>query len=684
MRLPSLVALWMCCLMAGAAHAVDPEPQAGLFGSYFDTMDLTGPRITRVDPQLSYAWTSGASPLTGIAANTWSARWTGYIVAPATGSITIATKSDDGIEVWIDRKLVIRNWTDHGSTRNAATVAMAAGQRYEIIVSYYNNSGPGVTELLWAYGGAAESVVPSTHLIAADIGGEALPPAGGTGFEVTYFNNDYFAGAPIPGGNAAKIAYTWGSKAPVAGITGYRWSGVWRGTLEAPVSDTYTLMTSHTGSLLVYLDGKLIINSAKRGSNVTSTYTVPLVGGSRHAIELRFANPDTSASLSLFWSAASILPGLLPGSQVFAPVADATPFLVDSIDARVNPVWVAGRASRAVATVEAQVDGQPLAAMRGGTMWFLDDAGSTMGQPPGLRLQPGQPRTVAIMVDGQTETRQLVWETIDLADTYGIDPMTIRRGDSLLLTHAGDAGETLEIDTDFRESLGFRPALAGIAGQGVAVPFPASGTFVVRARIGGRLGGSLTVRVVGADLKGPIACEILYPRIKDVAVSHPTLVSFGADDPEALLCSVTGPVTGGSRLSLCPTNASRPALLARLGADGPVIARQQIDTFMIESTIKRKTPIEVVYPDGSYLCFGSLIMTPGVPALDVKMNCFKAGVTFVNGSVNMTVNTSNFVPVTGSTVGSTKFTYEMIMGANVSGGVCHSFVVYQNNVQISY
>lgn len=682
MYLPRLIALLVCCAVAGSAHAADPEPLAGLFGSYYDTMDLTGPRVTRVDPQLSFTWTSGTSPIAGIAANTWSARWTGHIVAPATGSITIATRSDDGIEVWIDRKLVIRNWTNHGPTRNAATVAMAAGQSYEIIVSYYNNTGGGVAELLWTYGGNPETAVPSSHLRAADITQQDLPPAGGSGFEVAYYNNDYFAGAPIPGGYAAKIAYNWGTKAPIAGITGYRWSGIWRGTLEAPVTDTYTLMTSHTGSLLVYLDGKLVINKAKRGSNVTATYTVPLVAGSRHPIEVRFANPDTSAKLSLFWSATTILPGLLPGSQVFAPVADTTPFAIDSIDARISPVWIAGQASRSAAIIEASVDDLPLPTIRGGTTWFLDDIGSADG-PPGLRLQPKQTRTVAITVDGQTQTRHVQWETIDLANTYGIDPLTIRRGDSLLLTHAGE-GELLEIDTDFRESLGFRPAQTGVAGEGIAVPFPASGTFLVRARVGGQLAGSMTVRVVGVDLKGPIACEILYPRNKDVAVSHPSLVSFGADDPQALLCSVTGPVTGGSRLSLCPTDGSRPTLLARLGADGPVIARHHIDTFMIESTVKRKTPIEIVYPDGSYLCFASLIMTPGVPNLDVKMHCFKAGVTFVTGSVNMTVNTSDFVPVTGSTVGATKFTYELIMGANVGGGACHNFVVHQNNVQISY
>jgi len=754
MRVPSLIAMMACCVLGGVANGADPVPINGLLGSYYDTDNLSGPRVTRVDPKLAFAWATNDGPVAGVAPTTWSARWSGYIVAPASGSVTIATNSDDGIEVWIDRKLVIRNWTDHASTHNAGAVAMAAGQRYEIIVKYYNNYGPGVTRLLWSYGDNPEVDVPTSNLVAADIVEQDMPPGTGTGFEVSYYNNDAFSGVPISGPPPSSVNYNWGINPPITGITGYRWSGIWRGILEAPVTDIYTLTASESGCLLVYLDGRLVINRAQRGTNVTATFTAPLAAGSRHPIEIRFSNPDVSAKLSFFWSATGILPALVPASRIFSPTVDITPFHVATIDARVNPIWIAGAASRSVAGVEAKVAGSSTCVVRGGTQWYIDTA-SVAGLPPGLLVQPGQIREISVSVEGKTEARTISWETLDLANTYGIDPMTIRRGDSLLLTHEGSASEELEIDVDYHAvapplgdiatytacssegqsftlpgtcdvaygangkfvyraaqtgtiaftnstfgdpivgvgkkgyyrvvcPVGFHSSFTSIAGQSVPVQFLKVGTVVVKARVGGRLAGSLTVRVVGVDFRGPVACEILFERIKDVQASHPELVCFSADDDLALQCSINSPISGGQRLNLRPTNGSRPTLQARLGSDGPVIARQVIDTFSIESTVKHKIPIDAVYPDGSMLCSAKLIQVPSVPNLEVRMNCFKAGVSFVSGSVNMTINTSDFTPIPFSTTGSAWFPYQMIMGAMVGGGVCHSFVVYQDGVQVSY
>lgn len=660
-----------------------PGLGTGLDAAYFDNIDLTGTSVSRTDSQVSFTWANGASPISGIAPNTWSARWTGYIVAPISGAITLATNSDDGIEVWVDRKPVIRNWTDHGPTRNTGTVAMAAGQKYEIIVNYYNNTNSGVAQLLWSYASQPEVIIPSSYLIAANISGAELPPGNGTGFTVSYYNNDYFAGAAVGTATATAINNAWGTKPPVAGITGFRWSGIWRGVLEAPLTDTYTFMVSYTGSVLVYLDGALVLNGAQRATNGMVSVAIPLTAGSRHPIEIRYANPDTSASLALHWSATGILPAILPGNRIFAPATDNTPFFVGTINARVNPAWIAGQAPRSATGVTAQVDGKATHVVRGGTQWFIDTA-SVAGLPPGLVLQAGQTRNVSVSVEGKTESNVVTWETIDLANTYGIDPMTLRRGDSLLLTHAG-SGEVLELDVDYHVAPAtFQPAYTGTAGQAIPVQFPKAGTFVVKARVGGQLAGSLTVRVVGVDLQGPIACEILYQRSKDVLVTHPDLVSFKADDELSLLCSLNSTIPGGQRLNLRPISGSPSCLQARLGSDGPVIAYRPIDSFMLETTAKRVVPVEETYPDGSRLCFAALIQSPHVGGLVIKMNCFKSGVTFEDGQVNKTISTSEFTSIPSFIRGEARYVYRLIMAGSVSGGVCHSFVAYQNSVQVSY
>jgi MSHA biogenesis protein MshQ len=66
----------------------------------------------------------------GYNADNFSARWTGKVKAPITGSITFSTVSDDGVRLWIDNNLIIDNWTVHGDTTNTASPVTLTGGRY--------------------------------------------------------------------------------------------------------------------------------------------------------------------------------------------------------------------------------------------------------------------------------------------------------------------------------------------------------------------------------------------------------------------------------------------------------------------------------------------------------------------------------------------------------------------------
>src|SRR5690242_16402482 len=80
--------------------------QIGLTGSYFSSVDGQGtPVRTTVDapPSLSAidsAW-NGSIP------ETFSAVWTGAVLAPFDGTYTFATRSDDGSHVYVDGQLVV-------------------------------------------------------------------------------------------------------------------------------------------------------------------------------------------------------------------------------------------------------------------------------------------------------------------------------------------------------------------------------------------------------------------------------------------------------------------------------------------------------------------------------------------------------------------------------------------------
>ncbi len=136
----------------------------GLLGQYFNNTSLSGTAVLQRVEAPNFDWGTG-SPGGGIGTNNFSARWTGTIEAPASGSAILQTISDDGIRVWFDNKLVINNWTLHGPTANNATVTFVAGQRYAITIEYYESGGGAVARLNWQTPGSGSMVaVPAQRL----------------------------------------------------------------------------------------------------------------------------------------------------------------------------------------------------------------------------------------------------------------------------------------------------------------------------------------------------------------------------------------------------------------------------------------------------------------------------------------------------------------------------------------
>ena len=131
----------------------------GLKGDYFTNTTLTGVvALSRVDTNVNFEWLYNA-PAPAIPADRFSVRWTGQVEAPVTGSFTFSTQSDDGVRLWVDGKLVITRWSDHGSTRDqSAPIALIAGRKYDIQLEYYENTGSSVIKLRWAYPGQVEQL----------------------------------------------------------------------------------------------------------------------------------------------------------------------------------------------------------------------------------------------------------------------------------------------------------------------------------------------------------------------------------------------------------------------------------------------------------------------------------------------------------------------------------------------
>jgi hypothetical protein len=138
----------------------------GLKGDYYDNKDFTALKVTRVDGAVNFNWGTGA-PDPSMGADTFSVRWMGYIEAPRSETVTFYTVTDDGVRLWVNGQLLINKWIDQGPTEYSGTIALAGGQRYQIKMDYYENSGGATAHLLWSSPSMFKQVIPRRRLYPA-------------------------------------------------------------------------------------------------------------------------------------------------------------------------------------------------------------------------------------------------------------------------------------------------------------------------------------------------------------------------------------------------------------------------------------------------------------------------------------------------------------------------------------
>jgi beta-glucosidase len=113
--------------------------QKGVKGEYFSNQNLSGkPVFTRIDPTINFDW-GWNPPGNGVPMDHFSIRWTGYINAPETGDFKFLVRSDDGARLWVDDKLILDQWNDHGERLDEVPFRFVAGKSYKVKLEYYDN-----------------------------------------------------------------------------------------------------------------------------------------------------------------------------------------------------------------------------------------------------------------------------------------------------------------------------------------------------------------------------------------------------------------------------------------------------------------------------------------------------------------------------------------------------------------
>lgn len=132
--------------------------QSGLKGEYYDGMNFDRKVFTRIDPQISFSW-FGRTPAPGMPKSYYSIRWTGKLLAPATGQYVFSAKVDDGIRVWIGNRKIMDSWQLNDSKGIVVSIGLEAGHLYDLRVDYFNDMLEGEIELYWQRPDAKKSIL---------------------------------------------------------------------------------------------------------------------------------------------------------------------------------------------------------------------------------------------------------------------------------------------------------------------------------------------------------------------------------------------------------------------------------------------------------------------------------------------------------------------------------------------
>lgn len=279
----------------------------GLRAEYFDNRDFTASTLVRTDATVDFNWGSG-SPAAGVGPDTYSVRWTGTLTPRFSETYRLYTVSDDGVRLWINGVPVINNWTDHAATEDSGTIALQAGQAYDIRMEFFENGGQAVARLLWSSTSEAKQVIPVSQLRPT-----AAPVA--SGLSASYFDNIDFTNLKLSRTDAT-LNFNWGNGSPNAALGADDFSVRWTGKITPATSETYTFFTTSDDGVKVWVGGQLIIDNFTDHAPTENIGSVALTAGQPYDLKVEYYERGGGAVATLSWQTPTIPKQVIPSARL--------------------------------------------------------------------------------------------------------------------------------------------------------------------------------------------------------------------------------------------------------------------------------------------------------------------------------------------------------------------------------
>ncbi|MCL4868468.1 MAG: glycoside hydrolase family 3 C-terminal domain-containing protein [Anaerolineae bacterium] len=168
-------------------HPVDlQEKMNGLTATYYDNPTFAGkPVFERVDGTVDAIW-KDTTPLTGQWGDSFSVRWTGFLVPPQSGTYRLAVNGFSAYDLLLDGETIVTYSDIHHPRIKSKDVELEGGRFYKLQLDYVSKGLDPQVQLLWAYletdylAGALEAAAKAEVIIVAlglspDLEGEEMP-----------------------------------------------------------------------------------------------------------------------------------------------------------------------------------------------------------------------------------------------------------------------------------------------------------------------------------------------------------------------------------------------------------------------------------------------------------------------------------------------------------------------------
>ncbi len=676
----------------------------GLLGTYSD--GASGQSVSRIDPTVNFDWDS-TSPTNGIGPDNFSARWEGFLEPQYNETYLLHVLSDDGARFWLDGQLLIDAWTDHAASEASVRVDFKTGLRHTIKLEYFQRTGEAVAKLLWSSPSTPKQPIPQSQLYSTSTPAQTAPPS--TTAAIPGQTITGITGA-ISDSTATNTVTSGAVTAALAGVTGVTNAvelpgaaavarlGQWqtesnsiyaidrRGYLEydlaAPAPDIYrieieggthgTVDLDSGYYLAVSLDGEYLgrlFLDASPGHPARVQTLTPFVQAGTHRLRVYWDNARKGRSLALSAIRLQVLLGpdadkngkkdwvealLAATSGIGSTPAASSPIPITSLT---SPACLEGRGGYLSMMQLQDGTGAPITPQPGvGDRWYANVA-----------LTAGGPNLVqaSFQNGGRTETGAIIWQAVDLPSS---GDLTIRQGDSLQFA-VGAAVGAAQIQVGAAAGQVSLPA-----NQTVVHLFDQTGSFTVGCAYadasGAQQSRTIHVTVLGSATTDPVAAWVGHPRLWNWT----GLPSQAIVEADPRLSWTESTVTNGSsrQFSLTSDAPENRYLTARAGVGGPILSSALVNGFNLFSGNETDLGVAGSLSDGSLYVDMTIVESPVLAPVSLRVSVFVGGVTFDDGSVVKLFQASDFDPLGQITV-------RFIRPATLQSATCHVLKAFQHS-----